>query len=79
MTGELVWHAEDDPISYSSPIEITINNIRQIVYLSADGLVSLSPEDGHTNWDKNAINKIEQTNEELKNKGVELIKALDFE
>ncbi len=49
-TGELVWHAEDDPISYSSPIEITINNKRQIVYLSGDGLVSLSPEDGHTYW-----------------------------
>lgn len=49
-TGELVWHVGDDPISYSSPIEVTIHNTRQIVYLSADGLVSLSPEDGHLFW-----------------------------
>jgi outer membrane protein assembly factor BamB len=49
-TGELAWHVEDDLISYSSPIEVTVSNIRQIVYLSADGLVSLSPEDGRKYW-----------------------------
>jgi outer membrane protein assembly factor BamB len=49
-TGKVVWHTQTDEPSYSSPIAVTINNSRQIVFLSAAGLFSLSPEDGSLHW-----------------------------
>ncbi len=49
-TGEVIWHTQTDEPSYSSPIAVTIANTRQIVFLSAAGLFSLSPEDGSLYW-----------------------------
>jgi outer membrane protein assembly factor BamB len=49
-TGKVVWHTQTDEPSYSSPIAVTIDKTRQIVFLSAAGLFSLSPENGSLYW-----------------------------
>jgi len=49
-TGELLWKAHDDPPSYSSPIAITIDGTRQVVFFTGRGLVGLAPEDGTALW-----------------------------
>lgn len=49
-TGEVIWHSQTDEPSYSSPIAVTMQNTRQIVFLSAAGLFSVSPEDGRLYW-----------------------------
>jgi outer membrane protein assembly factor BamB len=49
-TGKLIWAAHDDPASYSSPIAVTIDGRRQIVFFTGYGLVGLAPEDGSTLW-----------------------------
>ncbi len=49
-TGDLIWHSQTDMPAYSSPIAITINETRQIVFLSAEGLFSVSPDDGSLYW-----------------------------
>jgi outer membrane protein assembly factor BamB len=49
-TGDLMWHSQTDMPAYSSPIAVTINETRQIVFLSAKGLFSLSPDDGSLFW-----------------------------
>ena len=48
--GELVWHSQSDLPAYSSPIMATVNKKQQVVFLSADGLFSLSPENGNLYW-----------------------------
>ncbi len=49
-TGDLIWHSQTDLPSYSSPIAVTVNKTRQIVFLSAEGLYSVSPKDGSLIW-----------------------------
>ncbi|MCZ6676719.1 MAG: PQQ-binding-like beta-propeller repeat protein [Candidatus Poribacteria bacterium] len=49
-SGKLIWNTEAYPSGYSSPIVITVNDIRQAIFLTGDALVSLSPKDGHVNW-----------------------------
>ncbi len=50
QTGKLLWHSQSDLPAYSSPIIANINNRPQLVFLSADGLFSLSPQDGQLRW-----------------------------
>lgn len=49
-TGDLVWSSETDAVSYTSPFFITINGVRQVVFLSATRVCGLSPEDGSLLW-----------------------------
>jgi outer membrane protein assembly factor BamB len=49
-TGNLMWHSETGESSYSSPIAITLNNKRHIVFLGAEGLFSLAADDGQLYW-----------------------------
>jgi outer membrane protein assembly factor BamB len=49
-TGELLWHSQTDLPAYSSPIVATINGTRQVVFLSAEGLFAVSPENGSLHW-----------------------------
>jgi outer membrane protein assembly factor BamB len=62
-TGAVCWKAPivwkgktgndkvvDDRASYSSPILFPKADRRQVVFLTHGGLVSLSPKDGHVNW-----------------------------
>jgi outer membrane protein assembly factor BamB len=49
-SGEVVWGSQNDPIAYSSPIVVTIQNTRQAIFFTAEGLVSVSPTDGEIYW-----------------------------
>jgi outer membrane protein assembly factor BamB len=50
QNGEVAWKALDDRASYSSPIAIGKGSERQLIFLTADGLVSLRPDDGKLFW-----------------------------
>jgi len=49
-TGNTVWTALDDKMSYSSPIAFTVNTMRQAVFFTAYSLVGLAPENGEISW-----------------------------
>jgi outer membrane protein assembly factor BamB len=48
--GDVVWKNLDDKASYSSPILIEDGKTRQLIYLTAQGVVSLNPADGSLFW-----------------------------
>lgn len=50
LTGQLAWEALDDPAGYSSPIAVTMAGVRQILFFTGSGLVSVSPKDGTLYW-----------------------------
>jgi len=49
-TGEVVWASQSDEPAYVSPIVLTSNNRRQVVFFSASGLYALAPGDGRLLW-----------------------------
>jgi outer membrane protein assembly factor BamB len=49
-SGETNWKALDDQASYASPIAFGEGTGRQVVFLTAGGVVSLNPADGTPNW-----------------------------
>src|SRR5207244_435558 len=49
-SGEVLWQSQDDGASYSSPIIFGSGKERQVVFLTAKGLLSLSPSDGRLLW-----------------------------
>jgi outer membrane protein assembly factor BamB len=49
-SGKTAWSSQDDRPAYSSPIEVSIDGVRQIVFWSAHGLHSVSPDDGKLLW-----------------------------
>jgi outer membrane protein assembly factor BamB len=51
-TGDLRWKALDDPAGYSSPINFSCAGVPQIVFLTAKGLVGVSPNEGQLLWRK---------------------------
>jgi len=48
--GKLLWTALDDKIGYSTPREVTIDGVPQIIVLMGEALVSVSPKDGKEYW-----------------------------
>ena len=48
-SGELVWKTHTDKQGYSSPIAITANGTRQILFFTGTSLVSVSPK-GSVHW-----------------------------
>jgi outer membrane protein assembly factor BamB len=49
-TGELVWQALADRAGYSSPIAVTLDGVRQLVFFTGEGLVGLAVGDGKLLW-----------------------------
>ena len=49
-TGALAWKALDDPAGYSSPVAATAAGVRQVLFFTNAGLVSLCPADGKLYW-----------------------------
>jgi outer membrane protein assembly factor BamB len=49
-TGEVVWASQTDAAAYSSPLAITVDGVRQVVFFSASGLSAVAPEDGRLLW-----------------------------
>lgn len=56
--GSVVWKSRDDRASYSSPIVFGQGKDRQVVFLTGDGVVSLNPKDGSTNWQFPLVDKL---------------------
>jgi outer membrane protein assembly factor BamB len=48
--GHLVWKNLDDRAGYSSPVAATIAGRRQLVFLTAENVLGLSPQDGKLLW-----------------------------
>jgi len=48
--GAIAWKSQDDKASYSSPITVAKGKERQIVCLTADGVISLNPSNGDLFW-----------------------------
>ena len=51
QSGKRVWGALDDGASYSSPMLVTLADVRQILTFTATRLVGLSPENGKPLWE----------------------------
>ncbi len=49
-TGQETWKTLDDKASYSSPIAIGADDNRQLVFLTAKGLVGIAPKNGSLLW-----------------------------
>jgi len=49
-TGELAWSSQSDRPAYSSPIDVSIDGVRQVVFWSAHGLHAVAPDDGKLLW-----------------------------
>ena len=49
-SGKEVWKTLDDKASYSSPIAIGKGDTRQAIFLTAEGLVAVRPQDGKVLW-----------------------------
>lgn len=50
VSGQIVWKALDDTMGYSSPLAVTAAGVRQLLVLTNEALVSLSPTDGAVYW-----------------------------
>jgi outer membrane protein assembly factor BamB len=49
-TGRVAWKALDDEMGYSSPVVAELAGVRQLLVLTNEALVSLSPADGTVLW-----------------------------
>jgi outer membrane protein assembly factor BamB len=49
-TAEPVWQSLNDAVAYTSPILATLGGRRQIVWINAERVVGLTPEDGKLVW-----------------------------
>ena len=49
-SGHVMWTSHTDAPAYSSPIAITFNGMRQIVFLTSKTLLSVAPKDGQIYW-----------------------------
>ena len=50
QNGKTIWTTYSDGLSYSSPIPVTFNGVRQILFLTEKNLVSVAPADGQIYW-----------------------------
>lgn len=50
QTGDIVWKALGDDAGYSSPIAVTIADVRQVVFFTGNHLVGVKPADGSVLW-----------------------------
>ena len=45
-TGETVWKATSERASYSSPVAVTVDGVRHLIFVTRLNVVSLNPENG---------------------------------
>ncbi len=50
QSGAVVWKVESDRAAFASPIAITVDGVRQIVFFPASGAIAMSPVDGKVFW-----------------------------
>ena len=49
-TGDVLWKSLDDIAGYSSPIAITVDGVRDIVFFCGKAILGVSPKDGKLHW-----------------------------
>jgi outer membrane protein assembly factor BamB len=50
LTGKLAWKGENDGMTHSTPTPARIHGVRQIIYFTQTGLVSLESSSGKVLW-----------------------------
>jgi outer membrane protein assembly factor BamB len=60
-SGEVAWKTLDDKASYASPIALGKGKERQVVFLTAAGLVSLDPKDGSVYWKEPLVDLLNES------------------
>jgi outer membrane protein assembly factor BamB len=48
--GGLIWRTQDEAMTHSTPVLATIHGVRQVLFATQRGLVSLAPESGSLLW-----------------------------
>jgi outer membrane protein assembly factor BamB len=59
--GGVVWKNLDDSASYSSPILTELDGVRQAVFLTGKGVVSLNPADGSLLWKYGLVDALSES------------------
>jgi outer membrane protein assembly factor BamB len=49
-SGKTVWETQDDKMTHSTPTVATIHGVRQVIFFTQKGLVSVAPATGYTLW-----------------------------
>jgi outer membrane protein assembly factor BamB len=48
--GSLAWRSQNEAMTHSSPVLATIDGVRQVIFATQSGLVSLNPQSGNLLW-----------------------------
>src|SRR5882672_30249 len=48
--GSLAWRSQDEAMTHSTPVLATIDAVRQVIFATQTGLVSLNPQSGNLLW-----------------------------
>lgn len=48
--GSLVWRSENEGLTHSTPVLATIHGVRQVIFATQSGLISVDPESGSRLW-----------------------------
>jgi len=51
--GHVAWKSESDKMTHATPVPATIHGVRQIIFFTQKGLVSVKPESGAVLWRHN--------------------------
>ncbi|HQU44171.1 MAG TPA: PQQ-like beta-propeller repeat protein, partial [Pirellulales bacterium] len=51
QTGDMAWHAGDQPSSYASPRLVELVGVRQILMVNKASVTAHAPDDGHLLWE----------------------------
>jgi outer membrane protein assembly factor BamB len=49
-SGEVIWKSEDDKMTHATPIIATLHDVKQCIFFTQKGLVSVNPADGKVLW-----------------------------
>ncbi|HSR51299.1 MAG TPA: PQQ-binding-like beta-propeller repeat protein [Acidobacteriota bacterium] len=48
--GRVIWEGHTDPPGYSSPIAVSVDGVRQVVFFAGASATGIAPEDGRLLW-----------------------------
>ncbi len=48
--GKLIWKGQDDKPTHASPVPATLHGVRQVIFFTQNGLVSVTPTTGEVLW-----------------------------
>lgn len=49
-TGQIAWKGQDDPMTHATPIVGSVLDVRQVIFFTQKGLVSVVPQTGQVLW-----------------------------